>query len=203
MAPAQYTTPGTGTGAASLVFDLRSNAPGSASQVCVAGAGADVAIRADLLDGRRVAPAGTDFRVEEFPRIEVVGGERLHDWSLPTGASSGAVVCYRTFTLDVFSNQDGWQLRADRLDVDGETGSEAARPLRSLYLGASCPGTSDSGLASLEQGEHTTLVKGLPAGACKDLLVVVAIRVAEQAAGTSQAEIRYTLLAPDAGFGLH
>lgn len=189
-----------GLSADSLLFDLRPAGAARPGQLCVNGSGVDLSLGAGLLGDDRVAPSGTDFRVADFPSIEIVGGEALNPTDL--AFARGQVVCYRTFTLDVFSNQDAWQLRADRIDVDdgGREVRVANGSLDGLYLGAACPQEHGGGLAAMPPGARTTLVSQMPAGSCRAVLVVVALKVLGEPAGVSTAEIRYTLLSPDAAF---
>lgn len=173
-----------------LVFDLRPGARRDDGQVCVAGSGADVPLNPAILASDRLAPAGTDYRVTAYPAIDIVGGEPV-----PAGAwnqtGQQSVVCYRAFELGLFSNEEVWQLRADRSPVEGAPG------IQQLYLGASCRGDGGGGMAALPLGGSTTLASGETADDCHDLLVVVAVKVSGEAAGASLAKIRYTLMSLD------
>ncbi len=175
-----------------LAFDLRMAPGDDGAPTCVAASGEDTPVGGDGLGGGLVAPGGTDFRVEVWPLVSIVGGEPLT--SYPPPPEVGAVVCYQSFVLRAFANEAGWLLGAARLDVPG------VEPLRSTYIGAVCEGEDGTGLRAMDDGMQANLAAPTALTQCHRVLVVVAVKVGPHAAGTSASVVRYTLLGPDADF---
>ncbi len=176
-----------------LKFDL-TGSEATLPDCALGDAEADLALPAAGLDRPQVAPAGTTLVVSDFPSVTVVGGVRLQPDALPP--RDAAVVCYRTFLLGAYSNVAGWQLDVDRVGLPG------ASEISNLYVGAACPGGAAVGLYPLSVGVGVTLVSGGLPGECRDVLVAVGIKPAHELGGASTALLRYTLLAPAAGFGV-
>lgn len=176
-----------------LSFDLRNGALGSTVATCVIGSGEDVPVSSSFAGTTAVAPGGTWYRVAAWPTVSVGGGPALTEFPAPPG--SGSVVCYQTYLLGVFANASDWQLSAAALPVLGVT------PIRSIYVGAAGPGDDAAGLVALAGEARATLLQATDAPAAGEVLVVVAVKLGSEPAGTSATLIRYTLMAADADFG--
>jgi len=176
----------------SLAFDLR-RAPGEeGAPTCVVGSRDDTVLAGGAVGQQLVAPGGTDFRVDVWPSVRVVGGEALP--SYPPPPDVGTVVCYRTFVLRAYANEPGWNLAASRFEQPGFD------PIRALYIGAACDGDEGGGMVALEDGVQATLAAPSALTRCRRLLIVVALKVGPDAAGTTASVVRYTMMAPDADF---
>lgn len=176
----------------SLAFDLR-RAPGEqGGPTCVVGSRDDTVLAGGTVGQHLVAPGGTDFRVDVWPSVRVVGGEALP--SYPPPPDVGTVVCYRTFVLRAYANEPGWNLAASRFEQPGFD------PIRAMYVGAACDGDEGGGMVALEDGVQATLAAPSALTRCRRVLVVVALKVGPDAAGTTASVVRYTMMAPDADF---
>ncbi|HET8985686.1 MAG TPA: hypothetical protein VFN03_07995, partial [Trueperaceae bacterium] len=176
----------------SLTFDLRSGA--AATPLCVASAVPDDVTSIDpLFATAPVQPAGTSFRVGSYPEIEVVGGQPLAPGQLPLTTVGAAIVCYRMFTLSAFSNTDGWHVMVDRFELPNEP------PIENLYLAAVCRDETAVGLQSLKDEERVSLLDDRVAGACSEAVIVVAVKLGGEPAGSSAVGLRYTLMSTGAG----
>jgi hypothetical protein len=177
---------------ADMTFDLTRRPGQEGAPACLVGSGGDIVLANHLIRGPVVAPGGTDFRLESWPSVRLVGGGPLTSFPPDPGATD--VVCYGTFLLGTYANEPGWQLLAARIDPPD------LPPVRSLYIAAACEGDAGGGLVELGTGGRTTLVAASGADRCRDVLVVLAVKVGPDAAGTSATVVRYTLLSPDADF---
>lgn len=174
-----------------LTFDLTSSA--AAPPDCVVGsAQLDVPLPTSTFQQPAVAPAGTSLHVQTFPNVTISGGQPANMGDLPS--SDPALVCYRTFVLEAFSNRPNWQLTIDRLEAP------AATQLRTLYVGAACKGEEDLAIFSLATQETALLTRPSSSADCREVLVAVAIKPALESAGSSATVLRYTLVAPGEGF---
>jgi hypothetical protein len=177
----------------SLVFDLRAAVSNEA--LCVTSAEPDDTPVVDALFGAaQVLPAGTSFRVGTYPAIEVSGGRPAVTGGVPT-ATSDATVCYRSFTMSAFSNTDGWQVTVDRFELPNMP------VIDDLYLAAVCRDEQAGGVQPLVGEDRVSLFSTRPAGACTDAVVVVAVKLGGEPAGTSAIGLRYTLMSTGAGIG--
>jgi hypothetical protein len=179
----------------SLVFDLRGGA--SPEPMCVTSAAPDdTAVIDPVFAAAQVRPAGTTFRVATYPEIEVIGGRRVVAGGLPLTTADSGVVCYRSFTLSAFSNTDGWQVTADRFDLPNTPAID------NLYLAAVCRDEAAAGMQPLAVDGSVALLLDRTAGACRDAVVVVAVKLGAEPAGASAVGIRYTLMSTGAGIGV-
>ena len=181
--------------APTLTFDLRDAGPGAPA--CVASSAPDGVAAAgrelsSFLGSGRVRPAGTMPRVVDRELITVDGGVAVEPTDWPLAPPGAAVVCYRSFSLFPFSNTDGWQLTVDRNDEGNLPGIEH------LYLTATCGNAVLDGLLPIADQERVTLLGGMRAGSCGEALVVVAVKLGNESAGSAAAVLRYTLLSADA-----
>lgn len=184
----------------SLTFDLR--ATRTTAPACVLGAEPDDVTTADVAPGPlfgagQVLPASTSFQVTAYPAIVVEGGQGATLGPLPLVGTDAAVVCYRTFTLGMFSNTDGWQVTVDRFELPGTP------VIENLYLAAVCRGDAATGMWALGGEAQVTLLSGRSAGACAEALVVVALKLGNEPAGTSAVGLRYTLMSAGRPEGVH
>ncbi len=188
-------TAGLSVSATSLPFDLSGSSRSDAGRGCAIGLTQDMLLPGSALFERSVSPAGTNFRVAGFPAIEIVGGSPVPASQAPLPPAEGAVVCYRSFTLEPFANLDGWSVIASRIDVPD------ARPINDLYIGSACRGEAARGMTPLGAQDDATLAGNKPIGTCAEMVVVIAIKVDSAAAGSSTAAIRYTLVSDLGGIG--
>src|SRR5690606_4849729 len=140
-----------------------------------------------------VAPGGTWYRVDAWPTVTLGGGPVPTEFPAPPGSAS--VVCYQTYLLGVFANVADWQLSASASPVLG------IEPIRAIYVGAAARGDEAGGLVPLAGDTRATLVDATDAPTSGEVLVVVAVKLGVEPAGTSATLIRYTLMAADADFG--
>lgn len=176
----------------SLAFDLRLMPSEDGAPTCVVGTRDDTIIASDAVGQPLVAPGGTDFRVDAWPGVRVVGGDALP--SYPPPPDVGTVVCYRTFVLRAYANEPGWSLAASRFEQPG------FEPIRAAYIGAACEGDVGGGMVALDDGVLATLAAPSTLTRCRQVLVVVAVKVGPDVAGTTASVVRYTMMAPDADF---
>ncbi|MFO7546532.1 MAG: hypothetical protein R6W77_13655 [Trueperaceae bacterium] len=176
-----------------LSFDLRNGALGSTVATCVIGSGEDALVGGSFAGTPMVAPGGTSYRVDAWPTVAIGGGPALTEFPAPPGTAS--VVCYKTFVLGVFANVADWQLSAAALPVPG------VAPIRAIYVGAAVRDDDPGGLVPLAGDVRATLVQATDAPTSGEVLVVVAVKLGSEPAGTSATLVRYTLMAADADFG--
>lgn len=176
-----------------LSFDLRNGALGSTVATCVVGSGEDTLVAGAFAGTALVAPGGTWYRVDAWPTVAIGGGPALTEFPAPPGTAS--VVCYQTYLLGVFANVADWQLSAAALLVPG------VEPIRAIYVGTAVRGADTGGLVPLTSDARATLVQAADAPTSGEVLVVVAVKLGSEPAGTSATLIRYTLMAADADFG--
>lgn len=176
-----------------LSFDLRNGALGSTVATCVIGSGEDVPVSGSFAGSTAFAPAGTWYRLDAWPTVTIGGGPALTEFPAPPGSAS--VVCYQTYLLGVFANVADWQLSAAASPVLG------VAPIRAIYVGATARGDEAGGLVPLAGDARATLAQAADAPTSGEMLVVVAVKLGVEPAGTSATLIRYTLMAADADFG--
>lgn len=177
-----------------LTFDLRGDA--AAGPLCVMSANQEDTVSAGSpLSDPYVLPAGTELSITSYPRVEVAGG-RVLQGPLAVVPPGSAVVCYRTFIMTAFSNTDGWQVTVDRYDLPGTP------TIEHLYLAAACRDDPDlAGMSAVSGERQVTLVRDRAAGTCSDVVVVAALKVGSEPAGTSAVGLRYTLLSAGGAIG--
>lgn len=176
-----------------VTFDLRPGADPQHVPACVVGTSSGDINTGDALGAGTVSPAGTTFRVTPFPTIEVLGGEPVAVNELPIG--NRAVVCYRSFVMEAFSNAPGWQLTVDR------PAAAAEHAIENLYVGAACRADDGVGMHRLDVDDEASLVVSPNPGSCSEILVVMAVKPGQEPGGTAIANVRYTLMAPSEAFG--
>ncbi|MBX3142352.1 MAG: hypothetical protein KF813_01240 [Trueperaceae bacterium] len=176
-----------GIAAGTVTFDLRGSV--GSDQVCVvSGTSADDIVAQPLFGETFVRPAGTTFRVTDYPLLEVEGGRQLAQGELPVSTAGTAIVCYRSFELKAFSNVVGWQVAVDRYGLPG------ADPIRNLYLAAVCRGEAAANMQRIEDLGRVSVFADKVAGSCNDALIVLAVKLGGETAGTSAAGLRYTIV---------
>lgn len=209
--------------ASNLVFDISQIGNQDSTWYCAQGLGngedVEVGMDADNFWGQTsTLPLGTYYTVGEFPKIEVVAGERitqyppvkLGDNGKVDNASKAYFVCYRTFIMQKFSNVGNFRLSVTRDDP-----ADSAMGHQLIYVQDDpCWAWGDvTGLYKINEGATTQLIpKNMGRGTtgalaastgdnnqCRkysswaDDVVVVAVVVDGDKAGTNTAVLTYTL----------
>ncbi|HKI55527.1 MAG TPA: hypothetical protein VKB31_00130 [Trueperaceae bacterium] len=206
--------------AANLNFDLGNL---GAQTVCVTGIPNDKGqIVSDTApSGVGQYPLGTFYTVgENFPDISINGGAQIAQYppiaiNQETGAvdlnSKKHIVCYKSFVLEKFSNVPGWDVTVQRADATSTLGNMWVQDnICSAWGGTTglLP-LSDGSTVDLFAGagtnviDQTNMTTGAAAASCTygsptswlNDLVVVAIEIDGQQAGTTSSTLTYTIQA--------
>lgn len=211
--------------AMNLNFDLSAIANQKGQIVCVSGVPGEGGVIGDVTQPNGgVWPLGTHYQVgETLGAVQVIGGEVINQYppvaiNQTTGAvdvaSKGDFVCYRSFVLEKFANTKGWDVTVTRNDVQTELNSTpmfvqdnicadpgANTGLFPLVSGATATDLFAGGALADYQNETTGAaaaaagpICGNPTSWLNDL-VVVAIEVDGNTAGTWQSNLTYTIMA--------
>ena len=184
-----------------IVFDLTQEELINENMACVYGTGPD-----EIYDfsnnSKEYLPQGTSYylnEVGETPKIVVEGGGIVEDFLSNENDSGGNFVCYKTFTLNSFSNLDGWQLTVERVDL------ENTPTLEEFYIqDNSCKDQVGvkRGLFYLKNQEVINLITA-PSdslGYCQHLIVLALSLKGTEEHGEKKSKLIYTLLAPEVDF---
>lgn len=180
----------------SLSFDFVDSPRAVGLPACVVGRREDDSFPNRSISDHNVAPGGTIFQVTTYPEIEIIGGGPVAPNLAPLPPTQGSVVCYRSFTLQTYTNLDGWSVLASRVDAPDSTS------IRDLYIGSACRGEAARGLAHLGASVEAVLSDNRAVGSCGEMVVVIAVKLDSANAGTSLAAIRYTLVSELGDVGL-